>query len=544
MRIIPKRTKVRLEFFKGIGIVDLIVGMVGVTIAALLFLSDLPGHIAISLLMVVFFIAIIVPIDDEKGYMMIYNAVLYLVRFKSFERTTEQPVKKSTQKESLFDTLFKKGETPDVFDITPFTGITDEYIEYNGEYYGVVVEIPPVEFRFFTEMRQDNVIDRVYGGVLRSVMGSDSAEMIKIDRPIIYDSYVKSEEKKLKEIKEAYLNGLLSDDELTKRVAIIQDRIEKIKNLNTKDLVYDSFHYIVFYGKEKKGILGIARDMVETMRQADMDCHILSEKELVIFLKYNYGLYFDEREAYSLEREQYLDWILPKKIEFTTRQVKYDGVITHNFRIKDYPTLVTNAWGAGLFNTPHTRAVLKMKPVERYKSIRQIDHALEEVRSQYSDTGKVSKTMELETHFQSLTKVLSMLQGDNETLFDVNVYVTVYDYELTKKEEDYKKGIKVNEENFSLPLKKKVKRRMSEDNFKSTDLFMQQFEAYASASVSAYDAFRVESRGIHSSSVAACFPYVYKTLNDANGICLGESAGIPVFINFFKRDKDRVNSNV
>ena len=543
MRIIPKRTKVRLEFFKGIGIVDMVIALIGLSFVAILLLSDLPGHVVIALLLAVFFIAIVVPIDDDKGYMMIYNAILYLVRHKSFERDST-PKERHLEDKSLVKQVFSKSEKPDVFELTPFTGIEDDYIIYGKDYYGVVVEIPPVEFRFFTANRQDNVIDRVYGGILRSVMGSDSAEMVKLDRPIIYDSYVKSEEKKLDDIKEAYLNGLLSDDELTKRVAIIQDRIEKIKNLNTKDLVYDCFHYIVFYGKEKKGIHGIARDMVESMRQADMDCHILSEKELVIFLKYNYGFNFDEREAYKLSRDQYLDWILPKKIEFTTRQTKYDGVITHNFRVKDYPTMVTNAWGATLFNTPHTRAVLKMRPVERYKSIKQIDHALEEVRSQYGDTGKVSKTMELETHFHSLTKVLSMLQGDNETLFDVNIYVTVFDYELTKKEEDMKKGIKINEENYSLPLKKKVKRSMSEDNFKSTDLFMQQFEAYASASVSAYDAFRNEGRGIHSSSVAAIFPYVYKTLNDKNGICIGESSGIPVFINFFKRDKDRVNSNV
>ena len=543
MRIIPKRTKVRLEFFKGIGIVDMVIALIGLSFVAILLLSDLPGHVVISLLLAVFFIAIVVPIDDDKGYMMIYNAILYLVRHKSFERDST-PKERHLEDKSLVKQVFSKSEKPDVFELTPFTGIEDDYIIYGKDYYGVVVEIPPVEFRFFTANRQDNVIDRVYGGILRSVMGSDSAEMVKLDRPIIYDSYIKSEEKKLDDIKEAYLNGLLSDDELTKRVAIIQDRIEKIKNLNTKDLVYDCFHYIVFYGKEKKGIHGIARDMVESMRQADMDCHILSEKELVIFLKYNYGFNFDEREAYKLSRDQYLDWILPKKIEFTTRQTKYDGVITHNFRVKDYPTMVTNAWGATLFNTPHTRAVLKMRPVERYKSIKQIDHALEEVRSQYGDTGKVSKTMELETHFHSLTKVLSMLQGDNETLFDVNIYVTVFDYELTKKEEDMKKGIKINEENYSLPLKKKVKRSMSEDNFKSTDLFMQQFEAYASASVSAYDAFRNEGRGIHSSSVAAIFPYVYKTLNDKNGICIGESSGIPVFINFFKRDKDRVNSNV
>ena len=552
MRIIPKKTKVRLEFFKGIGVVDLAVALVGLAFAAAIFMSDLPGHMVVSLIMALIVVGLVVPIEDEKGYQMAYAALLYLAKYKIFnkkEDNTQKDGKEIVQRTGfwgIFDRIIGKNQVkPTIYDITPFTGITDEYIEYGGEYYGVVVEIPSVEFRFYTEERQDMVIDRVYGGVLRSVMGSDSAELIKLERPLIYDSYVKSEEKKLDEIKEAYLNGLLTEDELTKRVAIIQDRIEKIKNYNTKDKVYDSFHYIVFFGKDKKGLLGQAHEMVSSMAQADMDCHILGEKELVIFLKYNYGFKFDEREAYRLSRDQYLDWILPNKIEFTTRQIKYDGLITHTLRVKDYPTVVSNAWGCELFNLPGTRAIMKIKPVERYKSVKQIDRALEEVRSQYGETGKASKSMELETHFETLTRVLAMLQGDNETLFEVNVFVTIYDYELTRKEENLKKHIvSKDENNYALPLKKKIKRKLSEGSFKSTDMFMMQFEAYASSAVSAFDRFKNDARGIHSTSVAAAFPYVYKTLNDKNGICIGESGGLPVFVDFFKRDKNRVNSNM
>lgn len=552
MRVIPKRTKVRLEFFKGIGIVDMVVGLVGASITLAVFLSDLPGHMGIAAVLAIITVGLVFPIDDDRGYLMVHSAILHLARHKKIEKGTAG---KSTATASNGDSAFDiktaakkifdfKQEKPTVYDLTPFTGVTENFIEYGGDYYGVVVEIPSVEFRFFTERRQDNVIDRVYGSILRSIIGNDSAELIMLERPIIYDSYIKAEERKLVDIKEAYLNGLLSDEELTKRVAIIEDRKERISDINKKHKVYNHFHYIVFFGKDKKMLKAQARDMVATMRQADMECKILSEKELVIFLKYNYTNKFDEREAYSLSKDKYLEWILPNKIEFTARQVKYDGLITHTLRIKDYPTLVTNAWGHTLFNMPGTRAVMKIRPVDRYKAVKQIDRALEEVRSQYGDTGKASKSMELETHYKTLTTVLSMLQGDNETLFDVNTYVTIYDADLTKKEDNYKKHIVTDEETVGVPLKKKIKRNLAEEGFKSTDLLLQQFEAYASTQVSAYDAFRSESRGIHSSSVAAVFPYVYKTLNDKDGICLGESGGLPVFIDFFKRDKDRVNSNM
>lgn len=561
MRIIPKKTKVELEFFKGIGVLDVAIGLIGGSLAVAFFMSDLPWHIGLAILTLVIFAAMIVPFDDEKAYMTVFNTIVYLARYKSFKKPTPEEYQKDMEERKarasksgdtvldkvglsgFLDKGGRKGE-PTVYDITPFTGVSDKFIEYNGEYYGIVVEIPSVEFRFFSESKQDNIIDRVYGSVLRTVAGTESAAMVKIDRPVIYDSYIQSEYKKLDAIKEAYLNDLLNEDELTKRVAIIMDRIEKIKTIDFKEKVYQPFHYIVFFHEDKNLLLNQANEMVSTMKGAEMDCHVLGEKELVMFLKYTYTQAFDEREVYDLKPEEYMDWILPNSVQFTTRQIKYNDLITHTFRVKEYPTVVTNAWGHNMFNTVGTRVVLKMRPVDRYKSIRQIDRAIDELRTQAADTGKTSKIMELETHIETLASVLSMLQGDNETLFDVNIYVTAFDYELSEKELNYKKGIKVEGEKSVTSMKKTLKRQLSEESFKTTDMFMQQFEAYASSHISAYDAFRRESRGIHSTSIAAAFPYVYKILNDKNGVCIGEASGIPVFIDFFKRDKDRVNSNM
>lgn len=550
MRIIPKKTKVELEFFKGIGVIDIAVGLLGAALLISLLLSDLPWKFGFAIIVLIIFVGLIIPLDDEKGYMMIYHGIIYLARHKDFDKSKpengeEIKIEKADKGliSKISDFILPSSDAPTVKDITPFTGVNGKYIEYGGEYYGIVVEIPSVEFRFYTVNRQDNMIDHVFGSVLRTVSGSESAAMVKIDRPIIYDNYIKIEEKKLTDIKEAYLNGLINDDELTKRVAIIQDRIARIKTLNTKEKVYDSFHYLVFFHKDKQLLLNQANDMISTFASNDMDCHILEEKELVIFLKYNYTQKFDEREAYSLQPDQYLDWILPEHISMNGREIKYDNLITHTLRIKDYPTMVANAWGYQLFNTMGTRVVLKMRPVERYKAVKQIDRAVDEIRSQLNDTGKVSKVLELQTHFDTLATVLSALQGDNETLFDVNIYVTLYDYEKSQREENTRNHV-INQEQTVTSFKKRIKRQLSEESFKTSDLFMQQFEAYASSNISAFDFFKKDARGIHSTSVAAAFPYVFKTLNDQGGICVGNSAGIPVFIDFFKRDKERVNSNM
>ena len=525
MRIIPKKTKVQMEFFKGIGVLDVAVGLVGAGLAVAIFLSDLPFHIPVSIVVLILVVALVIPLEDEKGYMIVYNALVYLARQKYFRQKTDE----------------KKDKIPTVGDITPFTGISGRFIEYGTQYYGIVVEIPNIEFRFYTESRQDQVIEQVYGSVLRSVSGTGSAAMVKIDRPMVLDSYIACEQQKIADIKEAYLNGLLSDEELTKRVAIIHDRMDRIKTWNQRDKVYLPFHYLVFFHRDQKLLEGQAQDMIKSMAQADMQCRILEEKELAIFLKYNYTIDFDEREAYGLTPDQYMDWILPKQIRFSGRRITYDDLITHTFRIRDYPTMVTNAWGHSLFNIMGTRAVLKMRPVDQYKSIRQIDRAIDELRTQANETGKTSKLMELETHIDTLASVLSMLQGENESLFDVNIYITLYDYDLSERE---KHPYSANSNETPVSFKKQVKQMLSEQGFKATDLFMMQFEAYASSHISAFDAFKKGSRGIHSTSIAAIFPYVHKILGDQNGVCIGESDGIPVFVDFFKRDKERVNSNM
>ncbi|MDR1059751.1 MAG: ATP-binding protein [Clostridiales bacterium] len=436
----------------------------------------------------------------------------------------------------------KSAPAPEVADITPFTGISGEYIEYGGRYYGVVLEIPSIEFRFLTLSRQNGIIDRNLGAALRMVSEDGAAAIVKIDRPIIYDAFLAAEEDKLAEMGDALSNGLIAEDEHATRAAVIYARMEEIERTNTDSKIYRPFHYIVFFEPTKERAMERAQNALGLMGNADMDCRILSEGELAVFLKYNYTVDFDEREIARIPKEAYMDWILPKKIEFAGRTVKYDDLITHTLLLTDYPMEVPNAWGHLLFNTLSTRVVMKMKPVDRYKSVRRIDRAIDELRTRENATGKTSRRLELSSHIDTLSELLVLLQGDNEKLFDVNVFVTIYDYPQTRALRELAAGRKATLP--GLQLKQNVRRQLAEQGFKTTDLFLRQFHAYASAHISAYDAFAGKSRSIHSGSIAAVFPFVYKALSDEGGIRVGSNGAVPVFINFFRRDRLRVNSNL
>lgn len=551
MRIIPKKTNVKMEFFKGIDLLDVLVLAVGGCFAAALLLSDLPFHLFLFCIAVVLSVAMIMPLDDEKIYVSIYYGLKYLARYKLYGEQTEETASLEDSGNGHKKGRRKRGKktkpAPSVRDLTPFTGINGEFIEYGTAYSAVVLEIPSVEFRFMTMEKQDAMIDRMFSSVLRTLTMSESASLVKLDRPVIYDRYIQSEEAKKQDLKEAYLNGLLDDEELTRRIGIIEDRISMIKRFNTQDKIYIPFHYLVFYHKDREMLKEQIENAANIFANNDMNCHQLKGAELAIFLKYNYTQLFDEREAYHLKPEEYLDWILPKQIRFTPRTVVYDDLITHNLKVSRYPTMVSNAWGYKLFNMPDTRAVMMLKPMDRYKSVRKIDRAIEELQEQASHTAKASRLMELTTHVETLSEVLKRLQGDNETLFSVDIYLTAYDYAYTEEMEIYREQKKEKNSSQRRPLpklKKQIRQNLSEDGFRVNDMFMQQFEAYTSAMVSANDALESSAQGIHSSSVAAVFPFVYKHLMDKDGIYIGNSGGIPAFVNFFQRDSERVNSNM
>ena len=186
-----------------------------------------------------------------------------------------------------------------------------------------MVEIPSTEFRFLTENRQNAMIDKVFGSILRMISGSETGLMVKIDRPVIYDSYIKEEEGKLEALKEAFLNELMDEEELTRRVAIVYDRIDQISHLNYREKIYQPFYYFVFIHRDKNLLCEQTSPMVSVFGTNDMECKVLGDQELAVFLKYNYCQEFDEREISLLKPEQYMDWILPDTIEFASSCLLY-----------------------------------------------------------------------------------------------------------------------------------------------------------------------------------------------------------------------------
>ena len=613
MRLIPGKTKVQVEFFKGVTVGDMIVGSIAAVMILLVFASTIPGKwvIAIALLMIA--VGLLIRLDSEPNYVYLLHIMHHLVYPRSFDRVFKDDTLKRMKAEGsdkvAFESIFQEEEASDedadgeedsaqrrkaeraerraddkilrskkateeekdailrkraqqsaekkhtkavqtdkssgydMKDIIAFTGIADDFIEYDGDYFGAAIEIPPVEFRFMSEMRRANSIENGLGSVLRAIPAEYAANIVKIERPVIYNQYLDHEYDKLDELRASYEKGLFSEEELQSRVEVMYDRINDLQRLCDQDKVMLPFYYLVLFHSDRQQLQNMVHNALINLRRGEMEPHRLNSKELAVFLKYTNQADFDEHDVDLIDPNHYAQWAMPEKLRIKGRYAVVDHIITHNMRIVNYPSVVDDAWLASVMSLPATKVVVKCTPMDRGKAIRAIDHTIQELRSRYVNTGVDSKRLELQEHIQTLGNLLTTLQGDNEALLEMNVYVTAYDIHATRADENLIQPPPSCLASIA-NMKRMVRRTYQEQSLTLNGMEFDQVNAFIGSQVSAWDPMHGKGRGVPSNSVAAAYPWVFAYVSDENGVRLGSSDGIPVFVDFFRRDSERVNSNM
>ena len=512
MRIIPKTTKVKVQFFRNISIVDIIIAFVFLGLIVLLLLSNLGiARFIIAAVVLILAIALFLPFEGDRFYMFLVHSVKYVFTIKKY-------TKNNSKSQTNIDTFM------------PFKGIEDNYIIYN-EYFAGVLQVDPREFSLLSEYRQNQMIDENFGKIIREIANKTRASIVKLDRKLSFESYIKDEERKKEELFSLFESGELSKKELDSRTKIINDRIRTYSTLTNDTPIKRPFYYLVIYDESKEVISAILNDAIMTFKNIGMTSHILDQKELGIFIKYNYTSNFEEKDVDILTPEEFMSWIYPQTIEFKPRSTIIDGEECYIFTVKNFPISVLNAWGYKIFNIPNTKVVMNLAPFEKSKAIHMIDRSVQELASQSNNSYRASSLIDKQTHIETLVEVLRMLQNDNETLFGVNLHVTLYPGSNATR--DSRRSDK-----------KKIKRIFSEEGFEVIDNYFCQNLALISSNVSRLDLMTQFQRAIHSNSVAAVFPFVLSSIMDDKGCILGTENDYPVVVDFFKRDFERVNSNM
>lgn len=494
MRLIPRNTKVKTSFYKGVTVPDIILGMVALALVALAVSSNLTYKYLIALGIACVFIPLFVPIGEDRIYKCAFNMFKHIFSRKRYSENGK--------------------DAANIQSIVPYERIDENVIINKDGSYSGVLSVKPIEFRLLGGDKQNFIIDGVLTNTLTSVNSGQEASIIKLEKPLNMDKHLQSDLQRIVALEDARENGSLSEDEYISRVDVIEDRMALVDTLNSEKEINYSAYYIAITDKNKTSLLSTLSDMKRTLIAGSIDAHILEGSELEEFLMAG------KRCGTIAESEGKFG--IPHEVAFRLTATVQDELALSHFVVTGYPLKVPNAWGEELFDLPNTKVVMKLKPVEKSKALKRIDNAIMELSTQAK--GKASKIIDKTTHVETLSNLLVRLQNDNEVLFDTTFIITAYD----------KKG--------RGEVKKNVRRKIRELGFTASDMFGHQRDAYLTSELSFYDSVKI-SRGIQASSIASCFPFVSNAIEEDDGILLGENK-LPAFINFFKRNSEFVNSNM
>ncbi len=504
VRIIPRKTKVKLEFVKGVTGIDLLIGLVAIAVLIVLAASNFPGHIWIALVWAILAISLFFKIADSDRF---YVTISHLARFSMQKKKYEKKP--------------KKGKA-NIKDIIPFESIYQDRCISFGNYYAEVLEVKPILFDLLNEYSQNNVIDVGFGNALRRLDENQVCEIVKINKAMVLDNYSYNENKKYDRLLDQLYEHQMSQEEIDARAPIFEERVSFLEYKNRTDKIYKDYFYLVVMGKDLEALENTVNGMVNSLATAltPVTAKRLVGPELAIFLRANYNRDFNERELESVPFSEYVDWATPEKIKFSAAKYNIDGNNYRTYAISEYPLQVGNAWGASFFLLDRTKVVMKFKKAPKYESEKKIDKAIMDMETRLYKTGKSSARIELQTHLETLRNLLAELKNSNQQLYDVNTFITCED-----------------------SARKDVKSVLKQEGFRYTELFSRQIDAFISTGISMRDNIKELQRGIPTYSLAGVFPFISSELQDDTGFYLGDNS-YPVFIDFFVRDAQRVNSNM
>ena len=501
MRIIPKKIKVRSNVWKCYSMKDIFVALV---VFALVFVSITMENWVLAVILGLAALIMFMPTGDGIFYTYIFENIRFAIGKKKYTKTAEK------EKERI-DAISELSEIKE-----------NGLLVYKTGHFGRVIKVGQKNFKIEDEQQQNVDID-YFANALKMLEETQSADIVKIDRPVTLDSFSSELFEKLSSVKK----GNLPPDIKEMRANVLSERIDRIDELNNIIKQYASEYYIVIYGRDELDLENTAVNVAAEINKCGLRTKVLTRRPVAIFLKYCYFRNFDEREINDLTDEQLIDWIKPDSIEFKSNKYLINGIEAAVLTVAEYPLRVRNAWGANLFNIPNTKVVMHVKPVDKYKAIKRIDKCIGEMELKQITSEQASEANTAQIHRRSMSALLDSLQAENEALLDVTLTVTAYNY--------------LNDTNY----KKSVRRSLLTGNFKPSMMYGLQVDAFRSADISPVSVLGNYENGINSSSLAAVFPFVRNSVLDEGGVMLGENMDnrYPFLLNIWKRGSMYQNSN-
>ncbi|MCD8285810.1 MAG: DUF87 domain-containing protein [Clostridia bacterium] len=493
-RLIPKQTKVKNTVWKCYSMPDIIVALI---LFAIIFICMTCSAYVWAVIFALITVGLLMPTQDGIMYTILLDNVRFLASKKKYVRGA----------------LYKES----VESLTALKDIrADGCVEYTGGWYGRAIRIGQKNFGIEEDYRQNMDID-CFARALKMLDLTQCCELVKTERPANLDRFSKK------------LFAELNAPDLPEvRAKILSGRIDRLDSINNVRRQYLSSFTLVVYGRNEQDLDSTANSMAEEIRKAGLQAEIMFAQDTAVFLKYATGTRAGmlEREVAEIRQDKLALWTQPKEVSFTGSSFSQDGLEGVCLSVADYPLRVNNAWGSSLFHIPGTKVVMHFKPVDRSKAIKRIDKCISDMEAKRMTSYKASEATSAETHRETMMALLDSLQKYNETLMDVSVTITAYNY---GRQPDFKKN-----------MKKELSRR----DFRPAMLYGCQTEGYRSTCPSPLSSITRYERGLDSQTAAAVFPFTRTSVTDEGGVMLGRTrSGAPFILDIWKRGSLYQNSN-
>lgn len=355
-----------------------------------------------------------------------------------------------------------------------------------------VIEINGIDFTILDNFTQEQMIMKLKG-IIEPV---NEGSIIKLDRMVDYTNYVENFEN----YKSKLTNEKLIDvcDIHQKYLKYYTDNI----NVKAKNL------YLLIKDNNVNLIEEIWQNIKNVCTDGFLEVKRLEGDALVKFL------------AEFLDSDEYKTPEVKEKF----KTISINGKAKKIVAVHKFPFTVGNAWLANLFDVDNATVVMNFKNYGGKNLRKSLDKALKEHGSNaMANNAEYSTIKEELGKREALDQVLDDYIYREEKMFDVQAYLM-----------------------FDAGIEKEVLKKIKADKFIFDYASSCQKEAYIN--MLPYSRMELKYKRykllqLQAEVLAMGFPFIYRKLEDEQGIYLGAGSA-PVFFDPFTRTEKRINSNM
>ena len=107
-RLIPGKTKVKVELFRGVKVGDIVVAGIGLAMLILILISSLPHRFAFCLGVVLVAVMLLVRMDDKPNYLFLMHVIAHFAYRRRYQRSSDDALLMERAKGNEMGTLVER----------------------------------------------------------------------------------------------------------------------------------------------------------------------------------------------------------------------------------------------------------------------------------------------------------------------------------------------------------------------------------------------------------------------------------------------------